>query len=107
MYNSVNRLNKSLTTQLYIIDIEEANNIEEAQKLVHRKINALSQITTFISNYSFQSKKVLSLFSKKHSLTLANKYTIYRQSILKSVHKGFSLSKTSLLGALTNDFILQ
>jgi len=65
MKNYILQLNKNLNDQLQIIDLEETNLINKAQKSIVCTKNSLSKLKTFILDYTFKNEEEEILFFKE------------------------------------------
>ena len=57
MHSFITKLNKTLTNQLQIIDLEESDIIKKAQKSMRCTSDFLAQLKAFISQYTFKDKQ--------------------------------------------------
>lgn len=65
MVNYISKLSKSLINQLQIIDIEESDSLRKSQKSISCIKETLSQLKTFILNYSFLNEEEEIFFFKQ------------------------------------------
>ena len=64
MQSFINKLNKNLNDQLQIIELEETNLINKAQKSIVYLNSTISKLRTFILNYAFKDEDEEILFFK-------------------------------------------
>ena len=64
MNHFITKLNKNLNNQLQIIDLEEINIVNKAQKSILCLNSSLSKLRTFILNYTFNNEEEEILFFK-------------------------------------------
>ncbi len=65
MHKYLTVLNKTLSKQLQIIDLEESDIIKKAQESMRNISDSLIQLKTFITEYTFKDKQEEILFFKE------------------------------------------